>query len=156
MKGIFAVLGFSNLRCVPISDIFYHLHQNKNYTDVHLIVAFLHNCWNSKSFWLGRSQVSSNTWKDITKKNECSSPLILVRRNLIKLNIIQEISFVFHRFDRKNRGCLWDRLHPSPYFYIAFALVVAIPATITLLSYFAIYKHVIESRKKVNYICPFY
>ena len=79
-------------------------------------------------------------------------PLILVRRNIIKLNIIQETSFVFHRFDRKTRGCLWDRLHPSPYFYIAFALVVAIPATITLLSYYAIYKHVIESRKKVAYI----
>ena len=53
------------------------------------------------------------------------------------------------RFDRKNLGCLWDRQHPSPYFYIAFASVVAIPATITLLCYYAIYRHVMASRRKV-------
>ena len=46
------------------------------------------------------------------------------------------------RYDVKNFGCLWDRTHPSPYLFIIFAAVVALPTVTILICYYKIFAYV--------------
>ena len=48
--------------------------------------------------------------------------------------------FVF-RYDGKNFGCLWDRTHPSPYLFIIFAALVALPTLTILICYYKIFSY---------------
>ena len=45
------------------------------------------------------------------------------------------------RYDQKNLGCLWDRTHPSPYLFITFGTVVALPTITILCCYYKIFTY---------------
>ena len=49
--------------------------------------------------------------------------------------------FLIFRYDRKNFGCLWDRTHPSPYLFIIFAALVALPTLTILICYYKIFAY---------------
>ena len=72
----------------------------------------------------------------------------MLNKNKNNLDIIS----LFFRYDRKNLGCVWDRLHPKPYFYLVFALIVTGSAIIIVNCYFEIYLTFRRSRKRVLFI----
>ena len=73
---------------------------------------------------------------------------LTICRNTI--NFLLSLMFSPFRYDRKNLGCLWDRTHPSPYFYILIGTVVSIPTCVITVCYCQIYLHYTRSRKMVG------
>ena len=56
------------------------------------------------------------------------------------------------RYDQKNLGCLWDRTHPSPYLFITFGTVVALPTVTILCCYYKIFTYAKMCQAMVSWL----